>query len=392
VRKSTGDNDEFLTWKHWDVSKYIGQSGHIEIVDSSNVVWGHLHVDHILQSDVIVDKVNTGQLDQGMDFYAPQSYSDIPAADGRRIWLAWMNNWNYANSVPTSPWRGVMTIPREVRLETHNGQLKLVQSPVEELYRLHKNEVSFTNKNLSTINDALNIGGSNNLLNNSSFKQFELKAKIAVTDQKGFSLKFKKRGMQNTEYIFDFENKQIIFNRSRSGGLTWYQDFRFTQTAPLIVENGYFDLHLFVDNCSAELFTANGQIVMTNQIFPDSTSNRIELNSLRDDFIFQKFQVWRLDKNASIINPVIVNEPIFQVYPNPIINSNGMTIKIKDDKVNSLMFSLFDATGKLIYQFQPSSNSMILPRNKFGNCVGSFILSATDGISSQSQKLLVTGY
>jgi hypothetical protein len=69
-----------------------------------------------------------------------------------------------------------------------------------------------------------------------------------------------------------------------------------------------------------------------------------------------------------------------------------MTIKIKDDKVNSLMFSLFDATGKLIYQFQPSSNSMILPRNKFGNCVGSFILSATDGISSQSQKLLVTGY
>lgn len=392
VRKSTGDNDEFLSWKHWDVSKYIGQTAHIEIVDAFSGVWGHISIDHILQSDVIVDKVNSGQLDRGMDFYAPQSYSDIPATDGRRIWLAWMNNWNYASGLPTSPWRGVMTIPREVRLETHNGQVKLVQRPVEELCRLHKNDLSFTNKSLEVINDALNLGGSNNLLNNSSFKQFELKAKLAVSNQKGFSLKFKKRGLQNTEYIFDFENKEIRFDRSKSGGLTSDQNFRNIQTAPLIVENGYFDLHLFVDNCGAELFTASGQVVMTNQIFPDSTSNRIELTSLGGDIVFQKFEIWRLDKNVSAITPVVVNEPMFQVYPNPVINNNGMTIKIKDEKVGLIKFKLLDATGKVIFAFQPSSNSMILPRNKLAASKGLYFLQGSDGNTAQTKKLMVLGY
>ena len=389
VRSSTGDNDEYVAWKHWDVSNYIGQTARIEIVDSSTGLWGHINIDHILQSDVIVDKVNTGPIDRGMDFYATQSFSDIPATDGRRIWLAWMNNWAYANYIPTHPWRGAMTIPREVKLETHNGQLKIVQKPIEELANLRKKELKFINKQLETINDVLNIGGSNNLLSNSSFKQFELKAKLAVSNQKGFSLKFKKRGMQHTEYVFDFEKKEIRFDRSKSGGLTWDPSFSIIQTEPLIVENGYFDLHLFVDNCSAELFAANGQIVMTNQIFPDSTSNRIELTSLGGEIVFEKFEVWRLDKNAMTSNPAGVNQPMFQVYPNPIINSNGTTIKIKDEKVGLVKFKLFDAVGKMIIEFQPSSNSMILPRNKFGNSVGSFFLTASDGISSQTETLIV---
>jgi len=391
VRKSTGENDEFLAWKHWDVSNYIGKPARIEIVDSSNVIWGHISVDHIIQSDVIVDKVNSGQLDHGMDFYASQTYSDIPASDGRRVLLAWLNNWNYSNYLPTHPWRGIMTIPRELKLETHNGQVKLVQRPVAELERLRKDDVRFTNKNLSTINDALNLVGNNNLLSNSSFKQFELKARIAVTDQKGFSLKFKKRGLQYTEYIFDFANKEIRFNRSRSGAMTSIGTFSYEQTAPLIIEDGYFDFDLFVDNCSAELFTANGQVVMSNQIFPDSTSNRIELTTAGDDIIFQKFEIWRLDKNVSRITPTLVNDPLFSFYPNPVINSNGTTIKIKDEKTGIVKFKLYDATGKVISEFQPSSNSIILPRNKFGNSIGTFFLSATDGTSTQTERLVVIG-
>ena len=43
-------------------------------------------------------------IDFGKDFYASQSWNDAPA--GRPVWLAWMNNWQYANDIPTSPWRG----------------------------------------------------------------------------------------------------------------------------------------------------------------------------------------------------------------------------------------------------------------------------------------------
>jgi len=31
--------------------------------------------------------------DYGKDFYATNSFSDIPASDGRRIWLGWISNW-----------------------------------------------------------------------------------------------------------------------------------------------------------------------------------------------------------------------------------------------------------------------------------------------------------
>ena len=53
-------------------------------------------------------------VDYGADFYAAQSWSDAP--DERRVLLAWMSNWVYARQIPTSTWRGAMTIPREVGL------------------------------------------------------------------------------------------------------------------------------------------------------------------------------------------------------------------------------------------------------------------------------------
>ena len=389
VRKSTGLNDDLMKWKNWDVSSLIGQTARIEILDSATGSWGHINVDHIIQSDIINGE-NNGQIDYGKDFYALQSFSDMP--DGRRIWLGWLNNWNYAAQVPTSPWKGIMSIPREVKLETHNGQLKLVQKPIEELKTLRKNGLSFKNTNLSVINNALrtDIGNS---LNAPIFKQFELKAKVAVLNKDGFSLKFKKNGLQYSEFVFDFINKVIRFDRSHSGGLTADQYFKDIQIAPLVIENGFIDLHLFADNCSAELFSGGGQIVMSNQIFPDGTSNKIELTSLNDDLVFEEFDIWKIGKPGLTANPVtIFKYPLFSLYPNPVVNSNGITIKIKDEVAGNVKFKLFDANGMLVSEFQPSSNSIIIPRNKLATSKGLYFLKGSDGNTTQTEKLLVLGY
>lgn len=55
-------------------------------------------------------------MDKGRDFYAVQSWSDVPAQDGRRLAIAWVNNWLYANRVPEAGWRGAMSFPRELSL------------------------------------------------------------------------------------------------------------------------------------------------------------------------------------------------------------------------------------------------------------------------------------
>jgi ABC-type sugar transport system permease subunit len=72
--------------------------------------------------------------DYGADFYAAQSWSDAPG--GRRIWVGWMNNWLYAQDIPTSSWRGALTIPRELALTNTPQGVRLVQRPVPELQQL----------------------------------------------------------------------------------------------------------------------------------------------------------------------------------------------------------------------------------------------------------------
>ena len=74
--------------------------------------------------------------DYGKDFYASLSFSDIPPADGRRIWMAWISNWQYANEEPTVIWRGAQSVPRELALRRLPDGIRLVQQPVAELRSL----------------------------------------------------------------------------------------------------------------------------------------------------------------------------------------------------------------------------------------------------------------
>jgi fructan beta-fructosidase len=44
--------------------------------------------------------------------------------------IGWMNNWDYANQIPTRPWRSAVSLAREVSLATVGGRPALVQAPV----------------------------------------------------------------------------------------------------------------------------------------------------------------------------------------------------------------------------------------------------------------------
>ena len=51
--------------------------------------------------------------DHGADFYAAQTWSHEP--DDRPIWVGWVNNWAYADRIPSTGWRGMLSLPRELR-------------------------------------------------------------------------------------------------------------------------------------------------------------------------------------------------------------------------------------------------------------------------------------
>lgn len=69
-------------------------------------------------------------VDCGPDFYASASWSNLPSDQPDPLFLAWMSNQQSGRFYPTSPWRGVMSVPRTLQLIDHHGVLKLAQTPV----------------------------------------------------------------------------------------------------------------------------------------------------------------------------------------------------------------------------------------------------------------------
>ena len=59
--------------------------------------------------------------------------------------IAWADNWQYRDYMPTSPFKGQMSCVRELKLKKKGTRYLLVQQPVEEMQSLRKNEREMRN-------------------------------------------------------------------------------------------------------------------------------------------------------------------------------------------------------------------------------------------------------
>lgn len=65
----------------------------------------------------------------GADYYAAVTYKTTP--DKQPTSIGWVNNWGYANEIPTNPWKGAMALPRKLSVKKAGNEWVLVQEPVE---------------------------------------------------------------------------------------------------------------------------------------------------------------------------------------------------------------------------------------------------------------------
>lgn len=82
----------------------------------------------------VADDTQTRLQDWGKDYYAFQTFSDVPEEMGV-LGIAWASNWQYAHSAPTQKWRGSMSLVRkhtlkEIAINPETKILSLVQKPV----------------------------------------------------------------------------------------------------------------------------------------------------------------------------------------------------------------------------------------------------------------------
>jgi len=226
--------------------------------------------------------------DYGPDFYASTSFSDLPKSDGRHIWLGWLTNWEYAARVPPDRWRGVHSIPREVKLKQFADRIYLVQEPIAELRVLRARHEKTENRSIEAANNLL-------ISKKVHGDTLEIVAEISPEDAAEFGIKVRKGGGEETLIGVDTKNQTLFVDRARSSSVNLDDRFATRDAGPIALPAGKsVKLHIFVDRSSVEVFGNDGEAVISETIYPKPGSDGIEIYSLGGRARILKIDVWNL--------------------------------------------------------------------------------------------------
>ncbi|RAS78382.1 levanase [Priestia endophytica] len=211
--------------------------------------------------------------DYGADFYAAVDWSNIEGENGEKYWLGWMSNWQYANNTPTTTWRSSTSLPRELELTKTTEGLRLKQTPVS--LKSIRNQQEKTNFKNRVISD------NSNLLSGIKGDTYEMIAEFDVSNTKAteFGFQVRKGKNEHTTIGYDVNNQKLFVDRTNSGSFNFGQNVKGKHSAPLRSKDETIKLHIFIDRSSAEVFGNDGTSVITDQLFPNSSSNGLQLYS-----------------------------------------------------------------------------------------------------------------
>ncbi len=205
-------------------------------------------------------------VDQGADFYAAVTWSDVPESDGRRLWLGWMSNWSYAEDVPTSPWRGAMSVPRELSLIDTPTGLRLAQRPVAELQRVRTRPRHWSGV-VSEDREVPEFRGSELDMT----AEFEVDGATATS----FGLTVFGGAHRATRVGYDVTAGQLFVDRTDSGETTVSDAFPARHAAEHLPDGEVLRMRVLLDRCCVEVFGDRGQVVLTDLVFPNPDGDRV---------------------------------------------------------------------------------------------------------------------
>ncbi|MFJ6452947.1 GH32 C-terminal domain-containing protein [Paenarthrobacter sp. NPDC091669] len=272
VRTATGNDSESLDWTSWDTKEFVGQQAHIKVVDNNRFGWGHILADEFTASSTAAkSKLESYDwLDYGRDYYAAVSFSNMP--DNKRVMLGWMNNWDYANNIPTNPWRSAMSLPREVQLTQTPDGPRLAQSVVKQVDKLAK-KPSYTDKKGGAIK-----AGTTPLPAAASGQVQRVDITFAPGTAKKSGITVLGDGSSSTVIGYDSTTGKVFVDRTKSGNTTFHPTFASVDDAPVTLdEKGNVTLRVYVDRSSVEAFSGDGLRTITDQVFPNAGADKMTL-------------------------------------------------------------------------------------------------------------------
>ncbi len=187
----------------------------------------------------------TKWLDYGKDHYATVSFYNAP--EQRRVVLAWMSNWQYANQVPTKQYRSANSIPRDLGLFQFGEETYVSVVPSKEMLALRGEKVKKPTETCEMVVDLKN------------------QTEMVLSNTKG----------EEVVMRYDAQKQTFTMDRTKSGDVSFSEAFPCETTAP--THGAIKQLRIFVDRCSIEAFDADGKMAITNLVFPSEPYNTIKV-------------------------------------------------------------------------------------------------------------------
>jgi fructan beta-fructosidase len=283
----TGPDSGTLDWAHFDLRTHQGKEVRIQLVDNNTGGWGHIMADHFVAADTparsALERVNW--VDYGKDYYAAVSFDNAPG--GKRYMIGWMSNWQYAGDIPTPVWRGAMSVPREMGLRTIDGKVRLVQLPVPALTALRHSPMA-TDGPLTVSPE------SPGLIAGARGRAVEIDATFTPGDADRFGITVHTGAGKQTIIGYDHQTGQVYVDRSQAGSVDFSRNFAGVHRAPLAPGNGRVRLRILVDWSSVEVFGGQGEVVITDQVFPDPQSDGVRIFAEGGAARLDELRFWQL--------------------------------------------------------------------------------------------------
>ena len=200
-------------------------------------------------------------MDFGANFYAGQTFSDIPSSDGRRIQIGWLAGGVY----PDMPFNQQMSFPVALSLRETSDGLRVYRYPVAEVNELVDNVHEWSDLTLAP--------GDNPL---SSFSSDLLDIELDAEPGSDSILDFR---IGDTEVRYSAANRTIsCLGRShRCEG-----------------NPGDFSIRILVDRTSIEIFADGGRTVMSFCVTPSSPEAALEIYAEGSPIHIPSLQVRKL--------------------------------------------------------------------------------------------------
>ncbi|MCB9201746.1 MAG: glycoside hydrolase family 32 protein [Flavobacteriales bacterium] len=199
-------------------------------------------------------------LDLGFDYYAGITFSNVP--ENKKILIAWMSNWLYAQKTPTEVWRSAMTLPRELLLDYDNTAhiYFLRQNIVNQFQEIKTKIKEYKNVRLPFRKENHNLMESDISFDSKGGDDIE----ITFSNELGESISL---GITNNIFFFD----------RRKSGITDFDEKFSAEIQRIPLNDNIHKFQIVLDKSSCEILLNDGKYSITNLIFPTNKYTKLDI-------------------------------------------------------------------------------------------------------------------